>query len=76
MTLLPLPTWFFLGRDELCPQPVFSWAGQVGTGAERAWEQHAGLGLPGPSLQPFAPRMGGEPAAEFSPAELLRLGVY
>lgn len=36
----------------------------------------ARLGLPGPSLQPFAPKMRGEPAAEFSPAGLLQLGVY
>lgn len=40
VTLLPLPSWLLLGQDELCPQPVLSWAEQAGTGAERAWEQH------------------------------------
>lgn len=33
---------FSWARDELWPQPVLSWAEQVGTGAERAWEQYAG----------------------------------
>ena len=60
MTLLPLPTWFFLGRDELCPQPVFSWVGQVGAGAERAWEQHA-WACGAPASSPLPPEWEGSP---------------
>lgn len=60
VTLLPLPTWFSLGRDELCPQPVFSWAGQVGAGAERAWEQHA-WACRAPASSPLPPEWEGSP---------------
>lgn len=56
MTLLLLPSGPSWLQDELAPRPLLalSWAEQVGSGAERPWEQHAWACWPQPpSLRPL-----------------------